>query len=188
MSLAPIFECTAFVVKRPADDVQLLAMTSDKDIGARVAGTRGGMSQRLLATRMRDLGWPWSQATVSSVEKGERPLRLAEAEALAGLFDVPVASFLPGWGKLLRQSIDELEEATASARTAWEKVRTATANGSDVSAEIFDLHVAAMTRVDTARAEVSRLQNEYRPGSSASEPDPHTPLSWIGVPRDPDRG
>lgn len=34
---------------------------------------------------MRTRGWKWSQATVWAVEKGERPLRLAEAEDLVSI-------------------------------------------------------------------------------------------------------
>jgi hypothetical protein len=41
---------------------------------------------------MRERGWKWSQATVWSVERGDRPLRLAEAEDLAGVLGVSSAS------------------------------------------------------------------------------------------------
>lgn len=43
------------------------------------------MSQKDLAERMRERGWKWSQATVWSIEKGERPLRLAEAEDVSAV-------------------------------------------------------------------------------------------------------
>lgn len=43
------------------------------------------MSQRELATKMRELGFKWSHLTVASVERGERPLRLSEADALTEL-------------------------------------------------------------------------------------------------------
>lgn len=59
--------------------------TTDKQIGKNLAQFRGIMSQKELADRMRDLGWKWSQATVWSIEKGERPLRLVEAEALQSI-------------------------------------------------------------------------------------------------------
>ena len=56
---------------------------------------RGDRSQQSVADAMRERGWKWSQATVWSVEKGERPLRLAEAEALAQVLKAPtVASLL----------------------------------------------------------------------------------------------
>jgi transcriptional regulator with XRE-family HTH domain len=56
--------------------------TKDELIGRNVARLRGDMSQSDLAKAMRDRGYKWSQATVWSVEKGERPLRLSEAETL----------------------------------------------------------------------------------------------------------
>lgn len=40
------------------------------------------MSQQALADAMRELGHKWSQATVWSVERGNRPLRLVEANDL----------------------------------------------------------------------------------------------------------
>ncbi|WP_157156247.1 helix-turn-helix domain-containing protein [Diaminobutyricimonas sp. LJ205] len=60
-------------------------MNRDELIGKNLQNLRGDMSQKELADKMRALGWKWSQATVWSIEKGERPLRLAEADAL---FDV----------------------------------------------------------------------------------------------------
>lgn len=45
---------------------------------------------------MRERGWKWSQATVWSIEKGERPLRLAEAEALADVLGEHVSTLLAG--------------------------------------------------------------------------------------------
>lgn len=64
-------------------------------IGQTVSALRGQRTQQSVADAMRELGWKWSQATVWSVEKGERPLRLAEAEALAHVLNAPtVASLL----------------------------------------------------------------------------------------------
>jgi|GEM_PF-1577207 len=47
--------------------------------GENLAILRGDVSQAALAERMRERGWKWSQATVWAIEKGDRPLRLAEA-------------------------------------------------------------------------------------------------------------
>lgn len=61
--------------------------TSDEQIGRNLQTLRGDMSQKDLAAAMRGAGFKWSQATVWSVEKGERPLRLTEAEAVAQILD-----------------------------------------------------------------------------------------------------
>jgi septal ring factor EnvC (AmiA/AmiB activator) len=63
---------------------------SDRDVGRMVAQLRGERTQQAVANAMRNRGWPWSQATVWSVEKGERPLKLREAAVLALVLGTPV--------------------------------------------------------------------------------------------------
>ncbi|MFJ6429685.1 multiprotein-bridging factor 1 family protein [Microbacterium maritypicum] len=60
---------------------------TDEQNGADVTAARGraGLSQKELAAQMSERGFPWTQATVSQVEKGERPLRLTESDHLAEL-------------------------------------------------------------------------------------------------------
>ncbi|NKY08980.1 helix-turn-helix domain-containing protein [Cellulomonas hominis] len=67
-----------------------MASHQDEQIGRNVAALRGQRSQQAIADAMRERGWKWSQATVWSVEKGDRPLRLAEAVELAEVLKVPV--------------------------------------------------------------------------------------------------
>lgn len=67
---------------------------SDEQIGRNIARFRGTVSQKQIASEMRALGWKWSQATMWSLEKGERPLRLAESEDLARVLRVPVTDLL----------------------------------------------------------------------------------------------
>ena len=52
------------------------------------------MTQQAMANAMRERGWKWSQATVWSVDTGERPLRLAEAKDLAEVLGVDVTALL----------------------------------------------------------------------------------------------
>ncbi|GAA1149447.1 hypothetical protein MOX01_22620 [Microbacterium oxydans] len=60
---------------------------TEEQIGADLvtARERAGLSQKELAASMTDRGFKWSQATVSQIEKGERPVRLSEADHLAEL-------------------------------------------------------------------------------------------------------
>lgn len=60
-----------------------LVEIEDKQIGQNLARLRGAMSQKDLAVAMRKRGHKWAQATVWNVERGERPLRLSEATAIA---------------------------------------------------------------------------------------------------------
>ncbi|MFN3948024.1 helix-turn-helix domain-containing protein [Microbacterium sp.] len=71
----------------------------DKTIGENLARIRGELSQQALADAMRDRGYEWTQATVWAIEKGRRPMRLAEAEALAALLTVDITDLLqlPNW-------------------------------------------------------------------------------------------
>ncbi|MCH8611786.1 helix-turn-helix transcriptional regulator [Arsenicicoccus dermatophilus] len=64
--------------------------TRDQRIGANVQRLREGMTQAALADSMRERGHKWSQATVWSVEKGDRPVRLTEAQDLAAILNVLV--------------------------------------------------------------------------------------------------
>lgn len=57
----------------------------DERIGENLTRYRGTRSQEEVAEYMRSKGFKWSQATVWSVEKGKRALRLSEAHALAEL-------------------------------------------------------------------------------------------------------
>ena len=49
-----------------------------------------GLSQQNVADALKPLGISLSQTQVAKIERGERPLRLDEAVALAGLFGVTV--------------------------------------------------------------------------------------------------
>lgn len=57
---------------------------SEKDelIGRNLTELRGELSQAEIAKAMREKGHKWSQATVWAIERGERPLRLSEADDL----------------------------------------------------------------------------------------------------------
>lgn len=60
-------------------------VSRDERIGRNLAALRNGTSQAALAALMRDEGWKWSQPTVAAIEKGERGLKLAEAETLVSI-------------------------------------------------------------------------------------------------------
>lgn len=71
-----------------AKPVKIRTPQTEEQIGADVATAREkmpGLSQKGLAAVMTSRGFKWSQATVSQIEKGERPLRLCEADHLAEL-------------------------------------------------------------------------------------------------------
>ncbi|WP_137652729.1 helix-turn-helix transcriptional regulator [Bifidobacterium moukalabense] len=63
----------------------MVASDRDAKIGENLLHLRGAMSQDALAEKMRSRGHKWSKATVWSVEKGERPLKLSEAMDLCSI-------------------------------------------------------------------------------------------------------
>ncbi len=75
--------------KPTAAPSQMAAPQSDEQIGQAVAAAREGcdVPQKVLAAHMTARGFKWSQATVSSIEKGTRPLRLNEAQHLGELIE-----------------------------------------------------------------------------------------------------
>lgn len=103
-------------------------MSTDMSIGRSVSAFRGDMSQQALADKMRERGWKWSQATVWSVEKGERPLRLAEAMDLAqilGIRDLLQFGSTPKAHELLAawRKLDTAKEALKAAGNDYEAAR-----------------------------------------------------------------
>ena len=94
---------------------------SERDalIGRNVTRLRGDRPQKDLADAMRERGHKWSQATVWSVEKGERPLRLTEADDLVEVLGHPFVrlsapdSETLGWAMLrgLRAAEGDIEKA-----------------------------------------------------------------------------
>lgn len=87
----------------------------DKLIGRNVATLRADVSQQALADAMRARGHRWSQATVWSVEKGDRPLKLDEAIDLARVVECDVGQLwaepaLVAMGKVLHRNWLEVDE------------------------------------------------------------------------------
>ncbi|MEV0951715.1 helix-turn-helix transcriptional regulator [Promicromonospora sp. NPDC050249] len=66
----------------------------DVHVGQNLTKHRGIRSQKALADWMRMRGWKWSQATVWSIEKGERPLKFVEAVDLAEALDIRIEDLL----------------------------------------------------------------------------------------------
>lgn len=68
----------------------------DEAIGQNLQRLRGEMSQTVLASRMKALGHKWTQPTVVAVEKGERPLRLAEAKDIGEILGIDIKGLVQG--------------------------------------------------------------------------------------------
>ena len=69
-------------------DRKYVAIEHLADERLRAARQERGMTQIDLADQMAELGFPWSQPTVARVERGRRPLSLAEAHALMDILEL----------------------------------------------------------------------------------------------------
>ena len=91
----------------------------DAEIGEAVRLLRGDRTQEDVAATMRERGWKWSQATMWAVEKGTRPLKLAEADALSAVLDVPLWRLLTGEKETsVLRALDRVAEAESDLRHA----------------------------------------------------------------------
>ncbi|MFI2702871.1 helix-turn-helix transcriptional regulator [Cellulosimicrobium composti] len=87
---------------------------------------RKGWSQGELARRLQDVGWEnFHQTTVSRIEKGERPVRLSEARALANALDSSVGDMVQSGelGELRRDLAKLIRDARKSDSRVRESAR-----------------------------------------------------------------
>lgn len=128
----------------------MFVSSRDEAIGQAVSVLRDDQTQQAVADAMRQRGWKWSQATVWSVEKGERPLRLAEADDLAAVLGAStVTSLLSG------PQAAELEQELGRMARAYE---------------------AAVMAITHLLDERERLADKWASYSKASQTEPR---SWV---------
>jgi|SRR5450631_1170140 len=155
-----------------------MSTEQDRQIGRTMAILRGDKTQQAVADEMRRRGWRWSQATVWSVEKGDRALRLAEAEDLAAVLDTTsVHSFLTEpVGAHIQQGVRRVSNAyRAIVESVWEcldaqdalrvRLKRAQVDGhelTEVELEQRDLWVRSSDVPEKAVAE-ARSEYEQRP-------------------------
>lgn len=74
----------------PAGDADIPLWQPEPLFGQRIRALRidSGRSQQDVAEYMNSLGFSWRQSTVAKTEAAERPIRVNEAYALAGMFGV----------------------------------------------------------------------------------------------------
>jgi transcriptional regulator with XRE-family HTH domain len=118
----------------------------EKDFGEKMRQWRRerNWSQEDLAVRLRHYGFDMHQTTVAKIERGARPLRVAEAAAIATIFRVPTLAVFQGPPPTeLPMSLGTLHERIAGARHLLEILREnmhqAAARYVDQEAEVLAL-------------------------------------------------
>lgn len=118
--------------------------SSDETIGKNVLRARGMTTQTDVAERMRKLGYKWSQSTVWAVEKGERALKLAEAQDLAIVLGVSV--------------LELVEDQAESSVYAW--IRRELAVAERVSDQLLDVLIEWYARRERLYSTGEWLESE----------------------------
>ena len=92
-------------------------------VGENIAQLRRarGMTQAELAERVTDTGLPFHQQTVVKIEKGQRPVRLREADAIATVLDVELDTLVTEAAAV--DVATELISAIRRVETAWTHLR-----------------------------------------------------------------
>jgi hypothetical protein len=132
-------------------------LESDSQIGQLIAELRGERTQQSVAAAMRRLGWRWSQATVWSVEKGERPLKLREAADLAVMLGTTVETLL-GTDHRLVLLLNKLTHVQGNIASHQKKVTA-------LDQELAETKAA----LERLQQEGLALEDAFRAGAEASE-------------------
>lgn len=124
--------------------------------------TERGWTQAQLAERLNELGWPIHQTTVAKLEAGARPIRIAEADALAVAFGLPMEAlwYMPVQGEpwSIARMKSELEHVEDFMRVLVDQLRSTVVTYAEQQIERMRL-VQAMNEVAIAasRGEVEHL-------------------------------
>lgn len=143
---------------------------------------RKGWSQGELARRVSDLGWEgFHQTTISRVEKGERPVRLAEARGIAAALDATVAQMTsPPSGQAAR--IYEMQRQAQAIASAAAELHKAAKNYEEVRVDALATLRIAKERAKTDKGVQSlkaAFEDEIRALSEVLELDAVELLDWV---------
>lgn len=152
-------------------------MATDEQIGATLTRIRNGRSQKDVADAMRSHGFKWSQATVWAVEKGERPLRLTEAQALGVVLGINHDLLLAEPEELdlhadVADFTDRLEEIASLAYESYDAQRrlvSAIDDRPESERAGVTLSIATRTAIDAVIDGLARADGHYRRVSETGE-------------------
>jgi transcriptional regulator with XRE-family HTH domain len=159
--------------------------TRDEIIGQNLTILRGDISQKELAAKMKTYGWKWSQATVWTVESGERPLRLAEAADIAMILELGargVESLTRPKGVAMVQTqlrftavqYSEMKQAIAEFRDSQMNL-AATADDEGITTGLDQLGVRGWLTASPSQAAREVLEDEALEGAVDALRHPDTP-------------
>lgn len=123
-----------------------------------------GWSQTELARQMVAAGWDaYNQMTVSRTEKGERPIRLSEARALANIMETSMERMVSESDQLRdhHRLLDAHLAVDDSMRDVWQDVQTLYANIQDVE-DLLQTSTAGQLALPTENGTTTVSGDNYR--------------------------
>jgi transcriptional regulator with XRE-family HTH domain len=121
----------------------------EKNFGEKVRQWRRerNWSQEDVADRLRIQGFDMHQTTVAKIERGTRPLRVAEAAAIAAIFRVPpLAVFLGPPPTQMPWALNQLHDMIASAQNTLDEMKAQMTNSAGRYVD-QEAHVLALARI-----------------------------------------
>ncbi len=126
---------------------------------------------------MRDRGFKWSQATVWSVEKGERPLRLTEAQALGGVLSInhdlllaqPEELDLHAEAAYFAELLEDIRELAYESYSVQRRLARAVDDRPDAERAGVVLTQVARNAVDAAAEGLARADEDAQSSKSETE-------------------
>jgi transcriptional regulator with XRE-family HTH domain len=149
----------------------------EKSFGEKVRQWRRerNWSQEEVADKLRAEGFDMHQTTVAKIERGTRPLRVAEAAAIATLFRVPpLAVFLGPPPDLMPWSLNQLHDTISTAQNTLDEMKAQMTR----SAERYvdqEAHVLALARIlnqtalEAERSQADQAETNDDGGEDATE-------------------
>jgi transcriptional regulator with XRE-family HTH domain len=146
----------------------------EKSFGEKVRQWRRerNWSQEDVADKLRLQGFDMHQTTVAKIERGTRPLRVAEAAAIATLFRVsPLAVFLGPPPALTPWPLEQLHDVIASAQKTLDEMREEMTRSAEryVQQESYVMSLANMLNQTALDAEKRDSQSGVTNGESAED-------------------
>lgn len=138
----------------------------NQQIGKNLERLRDGMSQETLATLMRKYGHKWSKATVWSVERGDRPLKLTEANDILRILKYDPSRDMP---ILLRDSRDsEVATLIEEAHDSLQCVADSCDDAAEICMKIVKTLADNNLKTEVSGDLISELEKMYDKISSES--------------------
>jgi transcriptional regulator with XRE-family HTH domain len=117
-------------------------------------------SQEEVAERLRRHGFEMHQTTVAKIERGTRPLRVAEASALAAIFEVPPLAVFHGPGPEEQpENVKELQRQMDDAQRRLGLAQEMIAKTGELYATVFKEIQSLAMKINEAAADKQKKQD-----------------------------